>query len=104
MKLDLVAFLRATLPVFAQLAVLTETTLDDSAVAFASLALQNQAVADFLNALIGGTAAHVDVTTLAPAHPAAQAAAVAAGFSWQQIIASLPTLINLIKMLAVFGK
>jgi len=99
--MKVVAFLQDILPALAQLAALTSTTIDDTVCEFIRLAITNEQVAQWLQALIdGGLSAEGCAGLGAP--PEVHAALTARGINWNNLLTNV--LPKVLKIVAMFAK
>lgn len=101
-----VAALKAAIPIAKQLAAITTTKWDDTAVAVAEAILANQPLLDFFHSLfdvheVVATSGAMRTDAIhaameAKASPEVKAAAEAAGFDWSALLQYIPQIVTLV--------
>lgn len=97
--MHVVSLIKEILPWLEQGAKLTATTFDDMAVEVFRAALDNVAIAAWLESLFHADA-ETRVSLAAGASPEVQAAFAARGIDWQKLIEMLPTILKIISLFA----
>lgn len=97
--MHIVPLLKEVLPWLEQGAKLTATTFDDMAVQVFKAALDNVAIAAWLESLFHADAEQ-RVALAAGASPEVQAAFEARGIDWKKVVELLPTILKLIALFA----
>jgi hypothetical protein len=97
--MDIVATLLLILPLLEAAAKNTATVVDDFAVEVFRSALDNPAIAAWIDSLL--KADHADRMALAcGASPEVQAGFAARGIDWQKVVSALPTILKIVALFA----